>query len=317
MAAPNIGATTSTMTTNTLDATSSMDEPSTIATASFPQFAKLPIELRQKIWRHTLTPRVVQIRNKLEFTVEDPKHVNSPLDVLYSTTALPTTFLVCNDSRRAVEPFYPLCFNTSFFMSDIHFNFHLDTLYIDSFFGDEFPTEFFAAFTNPELRSLRYLAVDNSIGRRPQDDPLYGGRYDPTFWEALKETVDKLTNLKCFYLSVDVRDGLVDIGEHFGNIPGIFPRDLNWGYEDDINQVELFDLLPRELIEGSEIVDDHLDVLTDGSYMEYIDLSPVINDDLGDVAPWAIEAGDYDSALWKRRRGGLGEVVWSWHRPGP
>ncbi len=84
----------------------------------FTIFPKLPIEIRQTIWKLTVRPRTVEI-------------YRSTTRGYWSNVKVPTALRVNRDSRNAVSYLYPLCFGSVFHEPRIVFNFSMDILYFD------------------------------------------------------------------------------------------------------------------------------------------------------------------------------------------
>jgi hypothetical protein len=85
---------------------------------SFPQFPKLPLEIRQMIWKSTLKPRIVEVSHREEHG-------------FYSRVENPVALQVSSESRKTVEHLYPLRFGSVLDEPAVVFNFSLDTLYFD------------------------------------------------------------------------------------------------------------------------------------------------------------------------------------------
>jgi hypothetical protein len=115
--------------------------------ALFTIFSKLPIELRTKIWKLTLQPRIIEI----QFTNKK---------AVYTKSKLPTTLYVSKESRAAVEKFYPFCFGSVWHKYQTRFNFDLDTIFLNSNYYNDF-CHFFTLAGFSELHEIRYLAIDN------------------------------------------------------------------------------------------------------------------------------------------------------------
>ena len=145
---------------------------------SFSLFPKLPIEIRQIIWRLTLRPRVVEVLHEY-FD-----------DCFHSRAKLPIALVVCQDSRNAVISSYPVSFGSALKIPQIRFNFSLDTLYFDCLFSDHF-FHFLDILTPKNLSELRYIAVCEGSGFHPDDY-----RQHEEFWYALEQHLDALTGLK-------------------------------------------------------------------------------------------------------------------------
>ncbi|KAK6610470.1 hypothetical protein H4I96_02068 [Botrytis cinerea] len=117
----------------------------------FTLFPKLPIEMRDTIWRLTLEPRLVEVRPKYEYR-----------DVFYSTAPLPIVMTVCKDSERAVQSLYPKCFGSWLGPATIRFNFKIDTLYLD-WKIQEHLMSFLLSISLQEAEKIQFLALDQYL----------------------------------------------------------------------------------------------------------------------------------------------------------
>ncbi|KAM0151742.1 hypothetical protein ACHAPG_008080 [Botrytis cinerea] len=140
----------------------------------FTLFPKLPIEMRDTIWRLTLEPRLVEVRPKYEYR-----------DVFYSTAPLPIAMTVCKDSERAVQSLYPKCFGSWLGPATIRFNFKIDTLYLD-WKIQEHLMSFLLSISLQEAEKIQFLALDQYLrwGRR-QIDLDYTWSQSPAYYESL------------------------------------------------------------------------------------------------------------------------------------
>lgn len=85
----------------------------------FRTFSQLPIEIREEIWKLSLQPRIVEIRNAPEE------------NCFYSTAKLPPALVTYSESRAITLPLYPARFGSTFSCHTVRFNHALDTLYLD------------------------------------------------------------------------------------------------------------------------------------------------------------------------------------------
>jgi hypothetical protein len=99
-------------------------KPKMALLTSFPQFSKLPTELRALIWNASLQPRVVEI-----MFVESRG--------FFTRVGSPTALRICKDFRAAVMSSYPVCFGNAMFKPRTVFNLSLDTLYIGLLVQDQ------------------------------------------------------------------------------------------------------------------------------------------------------------------------------------
>jgi hypothetical protein len=145
---------------------------------SFSLFPKLPIEIRQIIWRLTLRPRVIEILHGVHDSC------------FYSRANLPVALVVCQDSRNALISSYPVSFGSALKVPQIRFNFSLDTLYFDCLFSDHF-FHFLDVLTSRNVSELRYIAICEASGFHP-----YADNQHEEFWKSLEQHLDALTGLK-------------------------------------------------------------------------------------------------------------------------
>lgn len=97
----------------------------------FTQFPSLPKELRLKVWKFGLTPRIVEICQKNDPGYDedlDTSNTGPPSD-LYSPTALPVFLKVNQESRDIVLRSSLPSFPTSSNAQRIYYNPDVDTLY--------------------------------------------------------------------------------------------------------------------------------------------------------------------------------------------
>jgi len=140
-------------------------------------FSKLPIELRIKIWKLTLRPRIIEI----EFT--DKKAV-------YTKAKIPTALHVSKESRAAVEKLYPSCFGSVWHKSQTRFNFDLDTIFLNSDYYNDF-CHFFTLAGPIELHKIRYLATDNCCQYISNDEEA-----DKEDFGKLREVIESMEALQ-------------------------------------------------------------------------------------------------------------------------
>ncbi|KAF5875780.1 uncharacterized protein Bfra_011542 [Botrytis fragariae] len=143
----------------------------------FTLFSKLPVEMRDKIWRLTLEPRIVEIRPKKD------QHGR-----FYSTAPLPTALTVCKDSEQAVLSLYPKLLDGDLDAGGIQFNAKIDTLYLD-WKLQEHLTTFLLSIDFQEAEKIQYLAIDQYIRWSRQSIDL---DYD---WERVPAIFHPLTIL--------------------------------------------------------------------------------------------------------------------------
>jgi hypothetical protein len=169
----------------------------------FKLFAKLPIELRLRIWR--LAPsRVVRIdpiadseRESIEDFLEDSERAKLNYredDTLLSSTKTPVLFHICRESRSEGMKIYKLCF--THLLTPIWFNCQRDTLW----FWDAVTLEAFTCHSKSwaedateaevDIKSIKKIAINTfSNDRTGRNVALHS---DMLFFQALK----KLTGLE-------------------------------------------------------------------------------------------------------------------------
>lgn len=190
-----------------------------------------------------------------------------------STAGLPTAFRVCNESRSAVIPFYPLCFASRTARASTHFNFELDTLYIGDI-TSELLFRFFDGMSLNERQTLRRLSLCETLGfcgwadeeglsvtnimecyhLREVDGGVVGEkRLQLKTWATFRDYLDRFTSLKEFTL---VQNIYYKLGyakgryELYHLIPNSFKRGY---YPSAENQVTFFDEFPDELLAKPEL----------------------------------------------------------------
>lgn len=145
---------------------------------SFTLFPKLAVEIRDIIWRLTLTPRTVEISYNLNHG-------------FYSRVKTPIALRACPDSRRAVIGSYPLRFGSNLHRPSIVFNFSLDTLYFD--WGNNRVCQFLVSLSDVELKGIQSIAVHEMSNEAidfeyaPEDDSLDLFKKASHVMPALKE----------------------------------------------------------------------------------------------------------------------------------
>ncbi|KAG0647461.1 hypothetical protein D0Z07_6728 [Hyphodiscus hymeniophilus] len=116
----------------------SSDSLKTASLDSFPQFKKLPLELRLQIWNAALPgPRVVRVRTRpIRFYNRDYDSDNIEammMHAFFSCTSPPTILFVNRESREEAQLTYKLAFGCQKLdiPNMVYFNFELDTLYFE------------------------------------------------------------------------------------------------------------------------------------------------------------------------------------------
>jgi hypothetical protein len=139
--------------------------------------SKLPLELRNMIWKLTLQPRIIEI----QFTTKK---------AVYTKSKLPTALHVSQESRAAVEKLYPFRFGSVWHRPHIRFNFDLDTIFLNGDYYNDF-CHFFILADPIELHQIRYLAIDNSCQYISINDET-----DEEDFEKLKKVIESMEALQ-------------------------------------------------------------------------------------------------------------------------
>ncbi|KAE8441024.1 hypothetical protein EG329_006088 [Mollisiaceae sp. DMI_Dod_QoI] len=181
--------------------TRSIRSPTTCPT--FTCFPRLPIEIRTMIWKHTLEPRVVEL--KFEYGETDIEDIQLSLYTqkgFYTEVRTPAALEVNRDSRQAALPYYELCFGSWWYPARTRFNFKLDILYLDYDISRAFPL-LFGSFTDSEMAKLRYLALDTTEWCMVlYDQPGFEQKF-PRFIKALQGLEELLFSFKADYWFYD------------------------------------------------------------------------------------------------------------------
>ena len=153
---------------------------------TFPQFPKLPTELRAMVWKLTLHSRTIEI----EF---------QEARGFYTRVGTPVALRVCRDSRNAVILSYPVCFGNILFEPRTAFNFSLDTLFIGNSIQEQ-TLHLLAGLNAKELSQLKSLAVDTELNFNFE----YGGDTEIDYIKAVKKAAQSMTSLKVFQMAYDL-----------------------------------------------------------------------------------------------------------------
>jgi hypothetical protein len=86
---------------------------------SFTLFPTLPLELRRKVWVHTITPRIVEVRFDTVTTSSKHDFVADPPIILY----------ICHESRVEGLRAHKCELHTEYSQNMVYFNYERDTLY--------------------------------------------------------------------------------------------------------------------------------------------------------------------------------------------
>jgi hypothetical protein len=115
-------------------------QPQTPSLKTFYLFSNLPSELRVKIWRFSLQPRLIDVRLKSAFHPNGKPMPSPPEELALPQpykAPLPTTFHVCHESRTEVKELYhPFDATTFSPASGTLINLDLDTVYCPEMFFD-------------------------------------------------------------------------------------------------------------------------------------------------------------------------------------
>lgn len=192
----------------------------------FTLFPKLPIEIRQAIWKTTLKPRAVEIEHGVDRG-------------FYSRVHVPVALRVNKDSRNAVGLLYPLCFGSVLHQPRIVFNFSLDTLYFDGAEWTDVPL-FLTGLKDIELRQIRSIAVDRDIDEVREWDDMGYNPYNNM--DCFKTATAAMPSLKEFRVVCKVDESWHDHGFSQGSGP-----------------IELFEEFPYEVQQELFLDDYHID----------------------------------------------------------
>jgi hypothetical protein len=185
---------------------------------AFTLFPKLPIEIRQAIWKFTLKPRVIEITHTTERGY-------------YSRGNVPVALRVNKDSRNAVGFLYPLCFGSILHKPRIVFNFSMDTLYFDEEMWTEVP-RFVSILKEIELNQIQFIAVDRYIDEVREWDSMGYNPYD---------------NMGCFQTATAYMPAL----KEFRIVNKIDDMWREHGFPEGFGPVELYEEFPWELQQHS------------------------------------------------------------------
>jgi hypothetical protein len=161
----------------------------------FHLFPKLPQEIRDRVWKLSCMPRLVEIQQY--------GGLANFFRYFYTRAKPVPALIVCKDSRNSILPFYP-----KFTNSAMRLNLALDTIFIDES-STEFKgavLDFFDTLSDEETRKFTSIAIANQI---VLDLRVVGfeGRYNKPggFWARVKQQLNKLPNLAHCQLVMDVR----------------------------------------------------------------------------------------------------------------
>ncbi|KAI1212914.1 uncharacterized protein F4807DRAFT_471479 [Annulohypoxylon truncatum] len=141
----------------------------TECTQVFHLFAKLPIELRFKIWAYNLPgPRIVEIKCSTESAqTSQPQQGDRRPVVCTSTSPIPTNLHVCRESRNEALKKYRLLFGSSPQPGRIFFEPLRDTLYFGPRRGIAAAETLFHTFVSlvrqEDLGQVRRIAISEGL----------------------------------------------------------------------------------------------------------------------------------------------------------
>jgi hypothetical protein len=200
----------------------SVTQPQMHRPETFHPFPKLPIELRQMIWKLTLKPRIVELQL-------------SPNDrCFFSQARTPTGLRICRDSRDAILPFYPARFGSNFKPARIRFNYELDTLYFDQDFSP-FVFHFLDILKTKDVAEIRYIALNETLGFDSDDDDAH-----EIFWHQLEKCMKRFKRMKSCLVVLGLEYEVnITLADEF--------------YSDQSKPIEFFDNIPQDLLKRPEL----------------------------------------------------------------
>ncbi|KAF8855593.1 hypothetical protein BDZ45DRAFT_793208 [Acephala macrosclerotiorum] len=238
---------------------------------TFYPFRRLPIELRQMIWRLSLEPRVVEVlwaeadgQIALAPQLEDLEHGHAgPFSlitdvVFFSLAKLPTALKVNQDSRSAVLPLYPLCFKSISYGAYVRFNFSLDTLYVDQGLG---------RFAVPLLINHKFMEAPR-LQKIAVSEKIYHSKFpmlSDINWDSLIETLSSIASLKHTEVVVNVTSILASPQLPHSSELAIVKQQISDEFGSDYHNkgVELYENYPQELADRLGYTDDQTVLYTE------------------------------------------------------
>jgi 2EXR family/SAP domain len=180
------------------------------AIVPFPQFSRLPVEIRLMIWKYSLPgPRVLTV-TKINIPRPDKLHFRED-----DNPPNPGMLSVCRESRSVALERFKLCLRTPNVYADFSGG---DILYFGPNWGDGYGGFLLEGFRNPELlsdiRQTSRVALSNKIWRK-FSKPEYMSRDG----RSLRFHVHRIfPNLKELFLIKGGPD--YDLGSEFAKTPG-------------------------------------------------------------------------------------------------
>lgn len=185
----------------------SPQQPQTAPHTTFYPFPNLPSELRLKIWRFSLQPRLIEVRLRPAFR-PNGKELPSPPEELALPppykAPVPSTFHVCRESRNEVKEFYQPFDGITFRpTSGTLINAALDTVYCPEMFFDVtdqiLPKSVVGdAYYFPDRSVLFRLAMDREFAEivKSLAVPAVGLKAQGTMTENMIPVLRKYKNLR-------------------------------------------------------------------------------------------------------------------------
>jgi hypothetical protein len=153
----------------------------------FTIFSRLPYEIRSQIWVTSFEPRIIEPRTRWKQTG------------FFPSAKTPTGLLVCRESRKIFEPYYPKCFGSETLQNRVRVNFEIDTILI-SRDVQPYIYAFLGILTTYEFENIQYLAIDRKLSVD------FMGREDRALLGDLKQAVRTMVNLRELVIVYQVVD---------------------------------------------------------------------------------------------------------------
>ncbi|KAE8446809.1 hypothetical protein EG329_011586 [Mollisiaceae sp. DMI_Dod_QoI] len=131
--------------------------------SNFKVFGKLPIELRIKIWKMSLQPRVIEMRfaNNIRSTQYD-----------FVSPKLPATVYVNSEARQECRKLYEMSFAHIKCGKAAYFNPHIDIVHIrgrGSYFDGHTLKQIVATLSNlPDKDKIKHISISNNFWPTPE-----------------------------------------------------------------------------------------------------------------------------------------------------
>ncbi|KAI2466027.1 hypothetical protein F4781DRAFT_407250 [Annulohypoxylon bovei var. microspora] len=182
-------------------------------TQVFPLFAKLPIELRFKIWACSLPgPRIVEIKCSTEHPPQTsrPRRGDSRHVVCTSISPIPTNLHVCRESRREALKWYRPLFGSSPQPGRIYFDPLKDTLYFGPRRGVVAAETLFHTFVSlvrrEDLDHVHRIAISEGLISYTSSNNRTGRSAKLTFEQILCQAYQYFVNLEYLTFVSDDRN---------------------------------------------------------------------------------------------------------------